>query len=783
MSRPFATSASLHTVGIFVVSFIALTVPVGSGAQEKIGGKNKSSRTGRVKAASVPKVDESNLPTMIEGEEMTGRPDREITVENNAEIVRGQTEITSDKVIFRQEENEVEATGNVRMSRFGDVYIADAAEINLDTGAGVVYNAEYRLAVSKAQGKAERVDLESDERAHIIKGTYSTCEGSDPDWYLKAGKLDVDSGTNVGVAHNSVVYFQDVPFAAIPVISFPLSSDRKSGVLPPTFGMTSKSGLELSVPYYFNLAPNYDLTLYPNYISRRGMQVGAEGRYLERTFSGQTKAEVLPDDQERGNTRYAVSSVHSHVFAPGWSYAWNYNVASDKNYPDDFGNTITTSSQRLLGQDLNLNYGSGIWSASARVTNYQVLQDDASPITRPHTRLPQLNFRAARMDAGGFDWEVPAEATRFWLPDSEWESRTAPRYDRAIGNRYVINPKISYPILAPGYFIRPKMSFHATQYEQLENWTPTSITRTVPTFSIDSGLIFERESKFFGNRMTQTLEPRLFYVYTPYRDQSNIPLFDTAETTYGFAQIFSENRFAGSDRIADANHVTTAVTSRYIEPSGAERLRLTIGQRYYFDEQRVGLTGNLPPTGENRADLLVAAGGRLTKEWSFDTSYQYDFQNNQTSSSNLSMQWRPEPKHVLNAEYRYKRNTLGETPTDRYGNGLDQVTFSGQWPLASRWYGVGQISYSLQQSRTIENLIGLEYNADCWVWRMVAQRYATSTIESNSALFLQLQLNGLSRIGSDPMQALRKTIPGYQPVTDIATPASDAADAPLSMSR
>lgn len=775
MNRFLALPAAAQILCIF--GALLVTLPYTANAQVKSSvlsssssmSSSKSSRTGRVKTTKPPKVDESDLPTTIEGENMTGRPDREVTVENNVEVVRGQTTITSDKAIFRQEENEVEAAGNVRMERFGDVYIADAVEMNLDTGAGVAYNTEYRLAISKAQGKAERVDMQNDEQARIVKATYSTCEGSSPDWYLKAETLDVDTGTNTGVAHKSVVYFQDVPFINVPVMSFPMSSDRKSGFLPPTPDMSSKSGLSLSVPYYFNLAPNYDLTLYPNLIIRRGLQMGAEGRYLGRTYTGHTKMEVLPDDQERGNTRYAYSSVHNHKFAPGWSYAWNLNGASDKNYPDDFGSTLTTSSQRLLARDINLNYGSDFWGGGLRVSNYQVLQDVAAPITRPHARLPQLNLRAGRMDVGGFDWEVTTEMTRFWLPRDELESRTSAllSFYGANGDRYIINPKISYPILAQGYFIRPKLSMHATRYEQLENWSQgTSFTRTVPTFSLDSGLVFERDASLLGSRMTQTLEPRLFYVYTPYRDQSKIPLFDTAETTFGFAQIFSENRFAGNDRIADANHVTAALTSRFVEPSGAERLRLTIGERFYFHDERVGLTDN-ESAGKDRSDLLIAAGGRLTPKLTFDTSLQYNLQSNRTLSASYSAQWQPQPRRVLNAEYRYIRNTLATDQNDPLGNGLEQVTFSGQWPLGNRWYGVGQVSYSLPQSKTIENLVGLEYNADCWVLRMGAHRYPTSTLETNTRVFLQLQLNGLSRIGvGDPLNAMRKTIPGYQLVNE-----------------
>jgi len=775
MSRLSDILSPFQALRPFVVLALTLVLPIDGNAQTK-DKSQYSKATGQV--ARTPKVDESDLPVTIEAEEMTGRPDREVNLDNNVEIVRGQTTLTSDRAIFRQEENEVEAFGNVRIERFGDVYIGDAAEMNLDTSVGTVYNAEYRLAQSKAQGKAERFNTLSEDRSRIVNGTYSTCEGAEPDWYLKSKSLDIDAATNTGLAKDSVVYFKDVPILPLPVMSFPTSGDRKSGVLPPTIGMTSKNGLEVIVPYYFNLAPDYDLTVYPKLISRRGLQLGLDGRYLERTFSGETKIEVLPNDIERGTTRYSITSVHTHNFAPEWTYSWNFNQASDRNYPDDFGNSIATSSQRLLTREANLTYSNDTFgSTNLRVSDYQLLQDLASPITRPHSRLPQLTYHVDRTDVSGFDWAFDADATRFSLPDSDLFARSASDLSRATGNRLVMKQQISYPIQTQGYFIKPKFQMNETKYELdyfEPNGTPvTSLSRVVPTFSLDSGLVYERDSSFMGAPMTQTLEPRLFYVYTPYRDQSNFPNFDSAETTFGYAQLFSENRFSGSDRIADANHLTAALTSRYIEPSGAERMRFMIGERFYFHDQQVGLDGNLTTSNNRRSDLLLSVGGRLTRTVTIDSLVQYNLDSQRTYSANYSVQWKPLPKHVFNAGYRYTRNTL-ENSTDPLGNGLEQLAFSGQWPLGGNWYLVGQWNYSLPQSKAVENLVGFEYNAGCWIWRMATQRYLTSSVESTTALFFQLQLNGLSRIGTDPMQALRKTIPGYEPLIDTESQATSS---------
>jgi LPS-assembly protein len=314
----------------------------------------------------------------------------------------------------------------------------------------------------------------------------------------------------------------------------------------------------------------------------------------------------------------------------------------------------------------------------------------------------------------------------------------------------IVNPAISYPLIYPGYFLVPKLSLHVSHY-QLENTAPgaaSTLSRTLPTASFDSGVIFERNTSLFGNAVTQTLEPRLFYVYTPYRDQSQFPNFDTSEADFNYPQLFSENRFIGQDRISDANQLTAALVSRYIEPSGAERARLAIGQRYYLTKQRVALG---PVSNQGRSDLLLAANGRISQTTSAEVNMQYSENLRTLVRANYGARWQPAPMHVLNLQYRR------DVP-----NALEQFDVSGQWPLAQRWYGVGRVNYSLRDQKIAEALFGFEYKADCWVFRAVAQRTPTSAQAATTGLFLQLELNGLSRIGSNPLDALRSSIPGYQ---------------------
>jgi LPS-assembly protein len=459
---------------------------------------------------------------------------------------------------------------------------------------------------------------------------------------------------------------------------------------------------------------------------------------------------VLPNDQQTKTTRYAVTSTHFQALAPGLNFAWNINAASDNDYPSDFSRTITTSSQRLLGRDVTLAYGSSFWTATARVSNFQVLQDPVSPIVQPYDRLPQLNFQAGRLDVNGFDWNVDAELTRFSHPEL------------IDGDRFYVNPRIAYPIIRPGYFITPKLSFHATTYRlnQPNAIGQRSLDRALPTFSVDSGLVFERDAQFFGSAMTQTLEPRLFYAYTPFRDQSNFPNFDSAVADLSFAQLFSENRFVGNDRIADANQLTAALVSRYIEPSGVERMRFAIGQRFYFSDQRVTLTDDI---GSSRSDLLLSASGQVINTVRTDANVQYSQTTHRLNRGNVSASWQPAPRKVLNLLYRRDLLTTPSLP-------LEQVETSAQWPLAHRWYGVARINYSVPDRKVAEGLLGMEYKADCWVFRVVGQRVPTATGRATSALFFQLELNGLTRLGSNPIDTLRASIPGYQLVNQPSNP-------------
>lgn len=697
----------------------------------------------KANAKSVTVIKDKSIPTYIKAENLVGQPDVYITLDKNVEVIKGDTKYTADTATYRNAEDRVDAQGNIVIKRQNDCYRGDQMSMVLGTNEGYVTNPTYQLEKNNAQGRATKIDFISEEKSKITKGTYSTCEGLSPDWYLKTDTLSLDTATDRGVANNAVLYFKGVPiFFTPPLItfSFPLSSARHSGLLPPTVGHSNKGGIEFGMPYYYNIAPNMDATIHPKLIARRGLQLGLEGRYLGKTYAGETAIEAVRD-KLTNTTRYALNSIHSQQLLPQLNFSWNVNKASDNDYPSDFSSSTTKTAQRLLLREAGFDYYGSIWNASLRSTSYQVLQDITAPIAKPYDRLPQLSFHAAQHDVYGVDWSFDALLTRFWHP-------TLVRGDRA-----VMVPRVSIPYVTSGVFITPSVSLHAVQY-QLENpalGQPKQLQTSAPSFSIDSGLVFERRAKLLNEEMTQTLEPRLYYVKTPYRDQSNFPLFDTAVADFNFAQIFSENRFTGYDRISDSDQVTAGLVSRFIEDNGNERFKFALGQRFHFSKQKVSLDGTTNP---NRSDLLIAGTGQLSTNLSIEAALQINQSERQTARSSYAIHWQPAPKKILNLQYQFQRDVL------------KQIELSGQWPIAYRWYAVGKGNYSLQNQKLVEGLVGLEYRADCWSVRVVTHRFATTNLNNNSGISIQLELNGLARIGvgSNPIELMKKNITGYQSI-------------------
>lgn len=484
---------------------------------------------------------------------------------------------------------------------------------------------------------------------------------------------------------------------------------------------------------------------------------------------------------------------HQQLLGNGFYADWDVAKVSDNDYFRDISQLgLNQASTTYLPQRARVGWSSTYWSAYAQVYKYQTLQDPDALLTPPYDKQPELYLRGARYDWGGFDVDWTSTAVRFSKP-LFLGNRNGPN-----GDRLQTYPTVSYPIVRPGWFVIPKAGVNYTQYQTdwyhgdwlgLNSGTanagtsfgyPRSQSRTVPIMSLDAGLIFERDTTLFGKDSIQTLEPRLYYLRVPYRDQSKIPVYDTSLSDFSFSQAFDENIYSGGwDRISNANQLTAALTTRWLDAStGFERASVAVAQRLYFADQKVTLPGETPR--ENvRSDFLVGASAALTDTLTTDVAAQYNPYDNQWSRGLLSARWSPQRLTTVALAYRYQRDPQ---PGVLYQpQGQNQISLAVQWPFTKRWYGVGRVDYSLRDGpsstvngttdspRVTQAIAGLEYKGDCcWVGRMVFQRYAVSATDANTALFFQLELTGLGSLGTDPMNLLNRSIPGYSRITPPA---------------
>jgi len=711
------------------------------------------------------------VPLFFEADRLHGRQEQEIEAEGNVRLRRRGQAVSADWLRYDRPSEEFAAQGSVRMQRGTDVVEGARLRYNLESERGSMEQPSYLLhkrAVSPgaepqfrdadARGNAEQLWFEGPGRYRAARARHTSCGPGNEDWYLRAGELEIDKERDLGVARDATIEFLGAPIFYSPYLSFSLHQERRSGFITPHYGNSDSGGVEVTIPYYWNIAPNRDATVSPRIMTRRGVQVLGEFRYLEPTYLGEARAEVLPnDDAKDGERRSAYFVRHDHTLPSGWFGKLNLQRVSDDTYFTDLSTQISKTAQVQLPNDLALgrggNWGSaGGYGLSALVQRWQTLQPDPlQPVTPPYDRLPQVTLSAARAEVLRSDFDFFGQYTTFDHPTL------------TTGTRMVAYPSLSVPLQTAYASITPKLGVNVTRYLIDSNSAGfTDQSRALPIFTTDSSVVFERPTTLGGAPFLQTLEPRLFYVYIPFRDQSNIPVFDSAQQDINFATIYSENQFSGWDRINDANQLTLGVTSRLIgADTGAERLRLGVAQRYYFEDQAVTLPG-VPIRTSSSSDLLAALSGAVAPHLRAEVGLQYSTNFSQTQKFNAGVRYQPAPGRVLNLSYRETIDTLRQTDV------------SAQWPVWRGWTGLARWNYSLEDSRTLEALLGAEYLADCWALRLVAHRFATTTQDASTSIFIQLELSGMSRIGTNPMETLRRNIAGYARL-DPRSPRPDAA--------
>lgn len=782
MKRPgvFASQRLSQIAQSALLCLVASTAAQSIGAQERSAAGDWNGPLVLESSAAlqerVPALQAEQSPIYLSGDQMEGKQDSRVRIRGDARLRRADTAIRGNELNYDPQTKEAEAIGNVKIDSGQDQYWGQQLRLNIDTYKGDFEEAQYRIGATQAHGQAERVEFIDRDRYIVYEGDYTTCQrvDSDPDWkpawQIRAKELTIDRIADVGVARNGVLEFMGVPILPVPYLSFPLSDRRKSGFLPPTMGLDSVSGFQYSQPYYWNIAPNRDATITPTVMARRGVDLDGKFRYLEENFSGEVMGRYMPSDSLRNKDRWSAAVRHRQVTeTPVGAVNWDANInrVGDNNYWRDFPRSSYGLADRLLPSELNARWSQDDWSVRMRTLKWQTLQDIDSVILPPYDMLPQLHARYTPWDLmGGFDFSLEMDTTSF-RADKEFSNQLTD------GTRSYAFAKLSRPMIRPEGFLTPSVELHASHY----NFGSSTLTdgyksysRVLPTFSLDSGLVFERDMSLLGRKLQQTLEPRAFYTYTPYKNQSMLPMYDTAELDFTFASIYSPNAFVGQDRIADNNLLTLGLTSRFIsDETGAELARASVAQRVRFQEQRVTSPG-VEPLTTGWSDVLLGGSVNWTSRWSTNGAVQYSQDLNRTVRYTLNGHYKPGDYKVLSAGYRMKLDAS------------KQVEMGWQWPIsdlwqsspsqkgAGRWFSVGRMNYSIQDRKLVDTIIGVEYSACCWTGRVVLERLQNSFTTSNTRILFQLELTGLSSInlGSNPMNTLRTNVPYYQEISPAA---------------
>lgn len=742
-----------------------------------------------------PKGTERDLPIQFEADRMDGTPGERTHASGSVKLRRGDLRMQAEDLVHTTIDNRVEAEGDVVITRRGDRFTGPRAELLLDTLVGQFDSPAYHFGRLEAGGQASRIEFLGNNQLRAVEATYSSCTPDNTGelaWVLQTSQVDLDFNESVGVARNAVVRFMGVPILAAPVLSFPLNDDRKSGLLPPNIYIDNKSGFEFAQPYYWNIAPDRDATITPVISTRRGVSLNSEFRYLRPSDSGEVKFNITPEDQVANRERRLVDVQHrGNVLLAGSPNLTQYDLrwrrVSDDDYWKDFPREMPSLTPRLMESHLNVEqqinlreFGLGATQTQlyGRVQSWQTLQDldPGSPIESriisPYRREPQVGLRSRAQNADGLVLRMEAEFNRFSNEDRTLVS----------GNRVHAVARAERMWGTPSSYVTPAVSMNVASYDldrKAGSQGPGSLNRTIPTVSVDSGAVFERPVNWFGGDYMSTLEPRLQYVYTPFHAQSSLPRFDSVIRDYNAYTIFNENAFSGIDRVSDANLVNVGMTSRLIsQSSGAETLRVGVVQKVLFRDQRITANDG-PPDTRRLSDTLMLASTSVIPDWFLDGNAVYQSRDGQIQSGALSARYSPRSFSTVAATYRYNRASN------------QQVDVGWQWPLfgarpsrmaaqdvaalqarspgspapsecGGGWFSVGRLNYSVRENRVADALLGVEYDGGCWISRVVAQRVSTGLAQSSLRLMMQLELVGLSRLGSSPVRTLQEGVPGYR---------------------
>ncbi|MBK0027258.1 LPS-assembly protein LptD [Stenotrophomonas sp. S48] len=736
--------------------------------------------------AAAASAQREQQPTDIEGDQLLGTT----TVpqyQGNVALRRGDQFVGTDKLSFDTDTGNYIADGNVRYQDSSIRMVAKRAEGNQESDTHKITDIQYQLVSRRGNGQAESVDLQG-AVGQMHRSTYTTCDPSQPVWKLTAPQIDVDNDEGFGTARNAVLRIGKVPVLWAPYFKFPIDDRRKTGLLFPQLGMSGRNGFDYTQPIYLNLAPNYDDTLMPRYMSERGLMLDNEFRYLYNGGRGELLTAYIPNDKLRDRDRGRVMFSGYHNVDSHWQARANLAWVSDERYVEDFSNRLVGVTASNLQSTIGL-YGTGKdWTAGIMADRWQLTDYTLTESALAYNRQPRLYFTWDKPLLPWVETSLYAEAVRFTHDDVHEKYGADQEYARTGnvtrmdgGSRLDIKPSISFPFSGAAWYVTPTLAYRYTAYD-LERGLADSIRRTVlvsqgidpatasaeqlrgntspsrslPIASLDAGLFFDRETTIGGKSFLHTLEPRLFYLRTPYRNQDDLPLFDTRDFTFSWGQLFRDSRYTGADRQNDANQLTMALGTRFIDQTtGKERFSGSIGQIQYFDESRVTTTPGGAPVEKGKSAWIADANYMVNDRWTLSATYQWDPKYKREDLASFRARYLMSNDGVVNLTYRHRINPDG---TDL----LKQADLSFLYPLNARWSLVGRYYYSLEDKAPLEIIGGVQWDSCCLAVRAVARRYVRNREgDLNNSIQIEFVLKGLSSLGQDTDRTLRRAILGY----------------------
>jgi LPS-assembly protein len=685
-------------------------------------------------STSTGKPGNEDIEVSSQGAELSRTGDA--LLKGKVEVRQGDRHLSAEDVQYDNSSQSLKVEGNVE---YQDPLVrVRGASGTYDAQGGASFSGtEFELPSRPARGEAREIVVQRDGLVSLTGVKYTTCPAGNQDWVLKASDIDLDTAERNGSGRGVRLDFKGIPILYTPYISFPIGDERKSGFLFPEFGVSNKNGVQLGLPYYLNLAPNYDLSLAPRYWSDRGFVLESEFRYLGHGDRGDVDAVVLPNDRLRHEDRSYIHWTHLSDFWERWRFTADAANASDANYFEDFGQGSAITSTLFVKRAAELRYYGEHWTLLGQAENFQVIDQTLADDSKPYTVLPRLLARGLWENMPlGLEYAIDGELVNF---------------DRSLGvtgARFDVEPEIRWPLRRPGYYVVPEVAYRYTAYElsDVTPGQPSSPSRAAPILSLDAGLNFER----IDSRRIATLEPRLLYLYVPFRDQADLPVFDTAIPDLNLVELFRRNRYVGADRLSDANQLSAGVTARLLDTaSGQQFLSATLGETWYFSSPQVVLPDEVP-SNRDYSNFIGELELRAYRDWNIRMGVEYNPYDSRSEKGQLSLQYKPAAQSVVNVGYRFRRDLI------------EQVDGSIAWPIAKRWNIYTGIIYSLRDDSLIDEFAGFEYASCCWRVRLVQRRYVSSrTGERDSSLALQLELTGLSSVGVPADAFLENAIRGY----------------------